>query len=184
MRASGTSGVRASFGGHPLSGEEGIQQPASFAVRFPVQPVGHLQEARDSAGVGGGVQRCSHHVGMATQHRAALLVHALAGKNFEEAAERVSSEGLAPDSPEIWDAKRFEKALAPFFEEYGTLLDTPESRRHQWTQIRPVGDRQWEVQQTLLDPQDDNVWGIRARVDLRRATTVEQPLLKVVDIGK
>jgi hypothetical protein len=113
-----------------------------------------------------------------------LLVHALARKNWEEAAERVSAEGLAADSPEIWDAKRFEKALEPFFAEYGTLLDTPESRRHQWTQIRPIGDRQWEVQQTLLDPREDNGWGIRARVDLRRATTVEQPLLRVVEVAR
>lgn len=113
-----------------------------------------------------------------------LLVHALARKAWEEAAERVDSSGIEPDSPELWDAKRFERALGPYFEEYEALLDTPESRRHQWTQIRPIGDRQWEVQQTLLDPKDDNGWGIRARVDLRRATTVEQPLLRVVEIGR
>jgi hypothetical protein len=88
------------------------------------------------------------------------------------------------ESPDLWDAKRFEKALEPFFGEHAALLDTPDSRRHQWTQIRPVGDRQWEVQQTLLDPEEDNLWGIRARVDLRRATTVEQPLLRLVEIGK
>jgi hypothetical protein len=109
-----------------------------------------------------------------------LLVHALATRNWEEAAEKVAP--VEADSPDLWDAKRFEKAMEPFFAENGELLDTPEARRHQWTQIRPVGDRQWEVQQTLLDPGEDNLWGLRARVDLRRATTVEQPLLRVVEI--
>ena len=107
-----------------------------------------------------------------------LLVHALARREWEEAAERVVQ--VADD---VWDASRLEKALAPYFAAYAELLDTPEARRHQWTQIRPIGERQWEVQQTLLDPLEDNLWGIRARVDLRHATTVEQPLLKLVAIG-
>ena len=107
-----------------------------------------------------------------------LLVHALAQRDFEGAAERV-----AQDPADLWDAGRLEAALAPFFAEHAALLDTPEARRHQWTQIRPIGERQWEVQQTLLDPQGDNLWGIRARVDLRRATKVDQPLLALATIG-
>ena len=70
------------------------------------------------------------------------------------------------------------------FDEYTDLIPSPESRRHHWTQIRPIGDRQWEVQQTLMDPLLDNFWGIRARVDLRRATSVEVPLLKIETIAK
>ncbi|MGE0640896.1 MAG: DEAD/DEAH box helicase [Thermoanaerobaculia bacterium] len=113
-----------------------------------------------------------------------LLVHDLARKAWEEAAERVVQPAGDAEGGDSWDARRMEKALEPFFEEHESLLDSPESRRHQWTQIRPIGDRQWEVQQTLLDPEEDNLWGIRARVDLRRATTVEMPLLRLVEIGK
>ncbi len=108
-----------------------------------------------------------------------LLVHALAKKEWEEAAERVAS---AADEP--WDAARFERALAPFFAEHAALLDTPEARRHQWTQIEPTGDRQWKVVQTLLDPEGDHDWGLAARVDLRGATAVDQPLLRIEWIGR
>ena len=68
-----------------------------------------------------------------------LLVRALSLKEWEEAADLVKQD---PDDPEtLWDAERFEAAMAPFFEEYGELPFTPEARRHQWTQIRPTGDR-------------------------------------------
>ncbi len=107
-----------------------------------------------------------------------LLVHALARRDWEEAALRVAPEGEEP-----WDADRFERALAPYFAEHGELVDSAEARRHQWTQIRPAGERQWEVQQTLLDPAGDHLWGIRARVDLRRAKSVDQPLLRLTAIG-
>ncbi|MCB9378869.1 MAG: DUF3516 domain-containing protein [Holophagales bacterium] len=107
-----------------------------------------------------------------------LLVHALAQRDWEAAAERV-----APGAPDPWDAARFEEALTPYFAEHAELVDTPEARRHQWTQIRPAGERQWEVVQTLLDPEGDNLWGIRARVDLRRATAVDHPLLEPVSIA-
>jgi len=107
-----------------------------------------------------------------------LLVHALAQRDWEGAAERI-----AQDPADPWDAGRLEAALAPFFAEHSALLDTPEARRHQWTQIRPVGERQWEVLQTLLDPEGDHLWGIAARVDLRRATKVDHPLLALTAIG-
>ena len=115
-----------------------------------------------------------------------LLVQALAKRDWEEAAEKIVHERRPPvaDAADVWDAGRLEAALAPFFEEYAELITSPESRRHHWTQIRPIGDRQWEVQQTLIDPLLDNFWGIRARVDLRRATSVEVPLLKIETIAK
>lgn len=101
-----------------------------------------------------------------------LLVHALAQKDWEEAAERI-----AVDPKEPWDAARLEAELAPFFAEHSALLDTPEARRHEWTKITSTGDRQWEVVQTLLDPEGDHDWGLGAAVDLRGATAVDQPLL-------
>ena len=116
-----------------------------------------------------------------------LFVQALANRNWEEAAEKIVHEPAAAGGEmpaDDWDAGRLEAALRPFFDEYTDLITSPESRRHHWTQIRPIGDRQWEVQQTLMDPLLDNFWGIRARVDLRRATSVEVPLLKIETISK
>jgi superfamily II RNA helicase len=108
-----------------------------------------------------------------------LLVHALAQKNWEEAAERVVT---VADEP--WDAARFEQALAPFYADHAALLDTPEARRHRWTRIEPTGDRQWQLTQTLLDPEGDHDWGLKAQIDLRGATAVDQPLLRMEWVGK
>ena len=108
-----------------------------------------------------------------------LLVHALAQRDWEEAAERVVADGVTP-----WDARRFEETLAPFFAEHAALLDTAEARRHRWTRIEPAGERQWAVTQTLLDAEGDHDWGLKARVDLRGATAVDQPLLRLDWVGK
>jgi hypothetical protein len=108
-----------------------------------------------------------------------LLVHALAQRDWEEAAERVVASAGDP-----WDADRFARELAPFYAEHAELLDTPESRRHHWTRIEPDGDRQWRVTRTLLDAEGDHDWGLAARVDLRGATAVDQPLLRVEWIRK
>ncbi len=110
-----------------------------------------------------------------------LLVRALSIKDWEEATALVHQD---PNEPEtIWDAERFEAAMAPFFEEYGELLFTPDARRHQWTQIRPTGDRQWEVNHTLLDPQGDNLWAIQGWIDLRNPEEAEGPIVRVGRIG-
>ena len=106
-----------------------------------------------------------------------LLVRALSLKDWEEATNLVKQDAEEPET--LWDADRFEAALAPFFEEYGELLFTPESRRHQWTHIRPTGDRTWEVTHTLLDPQGDNLWAIQGAIDLRNPEEVEGPIVRV-----
>jgi superfamily II DNA/RNA helicase len=136
-----------------------------------------------------------------------LLVRALAARDWEAAAESVrgpmaakaagevwaargDAHGLdggegkgSPSDDESWDAERFERELAPFFDEYGELLFTPEARRHQFTHIRRTGDRTWEVRQTLLDPQGDNLWAIAGEIDLRDPHALEGPLVRLRRIG-
>jgi superfamily II RNA helicase len=112
-----------------------------------------------------------------------LFVHALARRDWEEAAERIAPGG-GPLPLALWDAARLEREMTPFFAEHAALLDTPEARRHEWTRIAPAGDRQWTVTQTLLDSDGDHDWGLRARVDLRGATAVDQPLLRLEWIGR
>ncbi len=110
-----------------------------------------------------------------------LLTRALSLKEWEEAPALVKQD---PDDPQtVWDSERFEKAMAPYFEEYGELPFTPEARRHQWTQIRPAGDRQWEVTHTLLDPQGDNLWAIQGAIDLRNPDEADGPIVRVGRIG-
>jgi superfamily II DNA/RNA helicase len=108
-----------------------------------------------------------------------LLVRTLAARDWEAAAESVK----ATAETGAWDAERFESELAPFFAEYGDLLFTPEARRHQFTHIQRTGDRTWEVRQTLLDPQGDNLWAIAGEVDLRDPHALEGPLVQLMRIG-
>jgi hypothetical protein len=110
-----------------------------------------------------------------------LLVRALAHKDWEAAVETVR---LDPDDPEgAWTEERFEAALAPYFADYGELVFTPDSRRHHWTQIKSTGERTWEVAQTLLDPQGDNLWAVLGTIDLSDPQAIEGPLVRVARIG-
>ncbi|MGD2116033.1 MAG: DUF3516 domain-containing protein [Acidobacteriota bacterium] len=107
-----------------------------------------------------------------------LLVRALSEGDWEEAAESVRQD---PDDP--WDAERFEEAMAPFLEEYGELVFTPEARRHRWTHIQRTGPLTRELTQTLLDPEGDHLWAIHGEVDLHGLQEVEGPLVRVLRIG-
>ncbi len=111
-----------------------------------------------------------------------LLVRTLAEKDWEEAAVSIRQDP-AQDQETPWDADRFKAAMEPFFQEYGELVFTPEARRHQWTHIREVEDRVWEVSQTLLDPQEDNLWAVQGRIDLRDPDVMDGPLLRLERIA-
>lgn len=109
---------------------------------------------------------------------AQLLVRALARKDWEEAAERVSPENGSP-----WDAERFEAAMAPFFDEYGELVSGAEARLHHLTNLKAAGPRQWEVTQTLVDPKGDHTWAIFAGIDLRDGSAPDGPILRIRRVG-
>lgn len=115
------------------------------------------------------------------------VVKALAWKNYEEAAISVRTD--APDNavldPEdIWDANRFEEALVPYFAEYTRLVFNHQARGTALTRINADGDRQWRVLQVLCDPEEDNIWYVEARVDLRGATMPEGPLIAMERITR
>lgn len=107
-----------------------------------------------------------------------LLVHALAEREWEEAALTVRQ-----DPSDVWDAERFAAALAPFVADYGALVFTPEARRHRWTHVQKTGDRTWDVAQTLVDPAGDNLWAVTGTIDLRRPGAVDGPLVRLKSIG-
>ena len=116
-----------------------------------------------------------------------LLVRALAKKEWDEATERVylnADDPVAADDPEgPWNAERFEKAMTPFFAEFGELLAGAEARVHSLTNLRPTGPRRWEVTQTLLDPEGDHTWAIFATIDLRDGNASDGPILRIQRIG-
>ena len=115
------------------------------------------------------------------------LVRALSEQNWEEAAwgVRQPPEDASPEETErwAWPPERFEQALAPFFEEYGELLFTPEVRQAHWTRLVETGERTWEISQVLLDPQEDNLWAIEGEIDLSDPRGIDGPLVRVRRIG-
>ena len=106
------------------------------------------------------------------------LVRALAQRDYEEAERWVHR-----DEADAWEAERFEAELAPFFEEYGELLFTPEARQAHHTLLEPVAERCWRVAQTLCDPAGDGIWALHGEVDLRRERDPEAPLVALLRIG-
>jgi superfamily II RNA helicase len=111
-----------------------------------------------------------------------LVVRALSEKEWEDAAAAVRQD-IGQETDDRWDPERFEQAMKPFYEEYGELVFTPEARRHQHTHIREVDERVWEVAQTILDPQGDNLWAVQGIVDLRDPNVMDGPLVKVERVG-
>jgi len=106
------------------------------------------------------------------------LVGALARGAYDEALGFMRSD---PDT--AWTVEALERALAPYFEEYGAILFTPEARRAHQTRIRSRGPRRFEVTQVIVDPAGDGIWAIHGEVDLRDATDPEGPLVQVRRIG-
>ena len=106
------------------------------------------------------------------------LVAAAARGDYEEAAGFVRR-----DDGDPFGAAELEAALAPFLEEYGEILVTPEARRAHHTRIERVEPRLFAVSQVLLDPQGDNLWAIHGEVDLKTERDPEGPLVRVHRIG-
>jgi hypothetical protein len=106
------------------------------------------------------------------------LVRALAAGRYEEAAGCIRS-----DRDQPWDAARFEAALAPFLAEHGAIVFDPRARLAEHTLIKPVGPRRFEIRQTLLDPQDENLWNLAGEVDLDEEPGVDAPLVRLREIG-
>ena len=106
------------------------------------------------------------------------LVRALSVGDFEAAAAGVQQE---EDDP--WDAQRFEQALAPYHEEYGEILFTPEARNSRRTLIKSTGRRTWDVSQVLVDPKGDHLWAIQGTIDLTKQRDPEGPFIRIRRIG-
>jgi superfamily II RNA helicase len=106
------------------------------------------------------------------------LVQALAARDWEEAARCVRE-----DPDDLWEPRRFQAELAPFFAECGEIVTTPDARRADRTTILNTGPRTWDVMQTLVDPQGDELWCLFGHVDLRQETAPEGPILRMRRIG-
>jgi len=106
------------------------------------------------------------------------LVRELSVGRFDRAASC-----CLQDPDDLWDAERFEQALAPFLAQYERLLFTPVARQSHQTTLRSIGPRTWQVFQSLVDPEGDGLWAIEGVVDLSRQRNPEGRLVRVRRIG-
>ncbi len=107
-----------------------------------------------------------------------LLVRALAGGHYEDAAGYVRQH-----DDDVWDAARFEAALAPYLREYGRIVFDGRARLADQTLIKTLATRRFEVHQKLLDPSGDGFWHIEGDVDLEGERAPEGPMVRMRRIG-
>ncbi|REK06352.1 MAG: DUF3516 domain-containing protein [Acidobacteria bacterium] len=123
------------------------------------------------------------------------LVRALARQDWEEAADCVWQPGEHPGAepapqPTLDTPEAIEAAMAPYFEEYGSLPFTPASRAKDLTRIERLEPGHWRIEQTLLDPEEDGVWGLIGEVRLDPAATtatahelgLDRPIFRLLEI--
>lgn len=119
--------------------------------------------------------------GLRARIRAELLglLKALHTGDYEDAAARTRTHDV-----HNWDEERMEEALKPFLEHYGEApAFNHAARSPQHTHFEKLSPQHWQVTQTLLDPNDDKFWFIRAEVDLREHIPADEALLIVTDIS-
>jgi hypothetical protein len=111
------------------------------------------------------------------------LLGALSRRDWDEALAAINQRADS-DLP-AWTADKLNTELAPYFAEHGSIVTTPLARNPRNTVVKPAGDRVWDVEQRIVDPQGDEDWAIVARVDLSVAAASEEaPLIELVRVGR
>ena len=95
------------------------------------------------------------------------LVAALSRKDYDEAAELLRPTSLA------WTPTDLEDALAPFYVDYDAIIFDHRARAHALSQIDRTAPGIWSITQVLCDPEGDNMWFLRGRIDLTELESQE-----------
>ncbi len=103
-----------------------------------------------------------------------LLLKALADKSWETAQACIRPG---------WSVEELEEAMAPYFEEHGSIDLTPRARQAHNTILEATGDRRWSAQQRIVDPTGEHDWMIDCVIDLRDFEDRGQPILELQRIG-
>ncbi|HWV37540.1 MAG TPA: DUF3516 domain-containing protein [Vulgatibacter sp.] len=85
------------------------------------------------------------------------LLKALATRDHEEAAACVRPG---------WSPEEIAEAMAPYWEEHGSIDLTPDARKAHNTILTETGPRQWSAVQKIVDPEGEADWMIECSVDL------------------
>ncbi|MFL5345863.1 MAG: DEAD/DEAH box helicase [Hyalangium sp.] len=105
------------------------------------------------------------------------LLRALGQKRYMDALEML--DGAVGE----WTAPKLEQAMAPYFEEHKVVLLTPAARRPSLTFIKETGQRLWQAQQRIMDPEGHGDWMLDCEIDLRGRRLDDGPILILQRIG-
>jgi superfamily II RNA helicase len=105
------------------------------------------------------------------------LLRALGQKRYMDAL------GMLDVTLGEWTAPKLEQAMAPYFEEHKVVVLTPAARRPSLTFIKETGQRMWEAQQRIMDPEGHGDWILDCEIDLRGRKLDDGPILILRRIG-
>lgn len=99
-------------------------------------------------------------------------------------AERAAYDALGDlDGESGWTQKKWEDAIEDFYDEYGDLGVSNDSRGPKFFNILDKEDEAWTVRQILDDPEGDMDWAITARVDLPASDEAGEVVVEILDVG-
>jgi hypothetical protein len=111
------------------------------------------------------------------RNEAFRFVRALAVGDAEEATTMLANE----------DPKAAEETIGaqvkPYFDEHARIQTDTKARSPVHLRITKVDAGTWEIEQTLVDPEEHNDWSVRFSLDLARARTERKPVLRFESVG-
>lgn len=105
------------------------------------------------------------------------FVRALATESLEEAAAMVMNEDPKQTETDI------KSQLAVYFDEHDRIQTDTKARSAILLRITKSDPQKWELEQTLLDPEENNDWAVRFTLDLARSRAERRPVLRFEGLG-
>jgi hypothetical protein len=140
--------------------------PEGLAIERESPAAARLRAFRENPRTQNAELRCELHA----------LLRLLAQKDFEGAMELVR-----PTEAHPWSAADFERALGPYFAQYGAIDVSARSRLGEYTFIERPPAGAVRLRQRILDPEGVGDWVIEAEAD-PSAAGAEGPILEIINI--
>jgi superfamily II RNA helicase len=119
----------------------------------------------------------------AIRNRIFSFLRGLVNEDYDQALTHLSSPQDAESQP--WTAERLDKFLYDYYAEHERICLDPNARNLRHTYVKPSEDkRTWRVQQMIVDPEEHNDWVAEFEVDLAASRAGEEPVIKLVRIGR
>jgi hypothetical protein len=114
------------------------------------------------------------------------LLQSLERRDWDTVLDLLDDPGNAAGVP--WTPRSLEEALRPFRESRGFLRFDPAARSLVHTRIRTADPDSadagcWRLEQTLVDPEEENDWMAVFRIDLRRSDEERRVCLRLESVG-